>query len=306
MQSINRILCVLDPHVEAQPAFERTRVLANALGADVELLVTVKEPAYNSSIDALAIALSQYKNDLRVAIGKSLDDRVDLLGDDGIRATATFSWHYSLHESVIEHAERTLADLIIKDTHYHSALQRTFYTDTDRHLLRTSTIPLWLVRADTVFGASARIVACVDPQTDDGQAPGLADYVLATSVELASDCNASAHALYVQQPLAEIGALAEWAVGPTPIAAQELTDTLVATGKDQLQVFCRHHGLDAERSHFLTGRIDDVLPGKLTELDAALAILGVATHKGLRKKLIGATAERILDHAPCDLLLLPS
>ncbi|MEO1037614.1 MAG: universal stress protein [Pseudomonadota bacterium] len=306
MSAIKRILCVLDPHIETQRALERAELLAANLDADLDLLVSVKEPTHNPHIDSLQIALEQYKADVANAIGKSLEGRAKALRARDIRVTTLFTWHRSLAENILQIAQDQECDLIIKDTHYHSAVQRALYTDTDRHLLRSSPIPVWLVRVGNDFNDGGRIIGCVDPMQRDDKDGEVAANVLATGAAIAHALNGSLHALYVHQPLIEVSKLAEWAVGPRPIEGDALTDAISTECQDKLAVLGRKHGLDQNATHFALGSIADVLPGKLTELDGALAVLGRSRPKSVDKAILGSTAERILDHAPCDILLLPT
>ena len=306
MQPFQRILCVLDPHATTQPTLERARLLASAFGARVTLTISVHRPSLNPHVDALAVALSQYEDDIQHALEKFLDREVGSLRSANIEASSTFSWHRSLANSLLAQAEQTGADLIIKDTHYHSAIQRALYTDTDRRLLSGVTVPLWLAREHVVVERGSRLVACVDPVSKIDDPLPIADTILKATALVANQIGGSMDALYVHQPLVDLAEAAAWSIGPSPLAADALLTTVRRAVEDRFDVLCRHHAIDRDRRHFVPGRIDEVLPGTLTNLGASVAVLSRSAPASLDKVLLGSTAERILDHTPCDLLLLPT
>ena len=305
MKAIKRILCVLDPYADEQRALARTQFLASRCGAHVVLLATVRKQAVNPHVDALGVALDQYQSDLEKALNKQLAREAKELGDHGVTAEALFAWHRSLTDTILGTAERFDADLIIKDTRYHSAIQRALYTDTDRQLIRTTTVPLWLVRQATNVENRGRVVACIDPMQEDSAAQSAVDHVLATGAWVATTLGGTLEALHVNQPLTTLGAAAEWSVGPRPLATAELLTAVENACREQLDLVCRRYDIAPERRHLVSGSVGEVLAGSLTELGAGVAVLSRNAPTTLDKAILGSTAESILDHAPCDLLLLP-
>ena len=306
MRPIQQILCVLDPQTTAQPSLSRAALLGRAYGARVELLMSVARPRSNAHVDALAVAMDQYQHDIRSELEKFLAREAKALQELGIETSTTFGWHTALTESILSHADRIDADLIIKDTHYHTAIQRALYTDTDRRLLRSSVVPLWLVRGHTSVGQGSQVVACVDPMRGRDDTVPPAWRVLGAATQLAQQIDSTVDALYVHQPLSDIAAVAEWAAGPTALAVDRLLDSAMQTCRDQLDVACRDYVVASDRRHVLPGRVAEVLPAALTDLGAGVAVLSRSAPSSINQVLLGSTVERILDHAPCDLLLLPA
>src|SRR5690349_15774509 len=108
MKAILHILVIADPAVAGKPAVTKANILAQKVGAKLELV-------QGESSSALA-----------------------------------------------ERVRGTNADLIVKDTHHHSLLERTVLANDDWELIRHSRVPVLLAKARP-WSSKPRIVAAVDP-----------------------------------------------------------------------------------------------------------------------------------------------
>jgi universal stress protein E len=59
-----------------------------------------------------------------------------------------------------------------------------------------------------------------------------------------------------------------------------------------------------DRTHQLPGAARDVLPFFARDRQADLVVIGAVARWSLRRAVIGGTAERVLDHLPCDILIV--
>ncbi len=64
-------------------------------------------------------------------------------------------------------------------------------------------------------------------------------------------------------------------------------------------------GLSAER-HIDFGKPGDVILRFAEEIGADLIVLGAHPHPPLRRRLLGATADKVVDHAHCSVLVVKS
>ena len=81
---------------------------------------------------------------------------------DGAHGRLDARWDYPLHDSIVRKAEDYGADVVIKDTHYHSVLKRSIFSNTDWSLIRNCAAALWLVKPRPP-GQRPCFVAAVDP-----------------------------------------------------------------------------------------------------------------------------------------------
>ena len=84
-----------------------------------------------------------------------LDDLALSLDASSVRVSVDMAWDRPLHEGITRKVLRYKPDLVLKDTHHHTALQRALLTNTDWHLIRECPAPLLLVR-DTQWTAPPR------------------------------------------------------------------------------------------------------------------------------------------------------
>src|SRR5688500_15349494 len=91
---------------------------------------------------------------------------------------------YPLHEGIIKKAVEWGADLVVKDTHHHSGLQRSIFSNTDWNLIRHCPTQLLLVKPRAI-GHIPYIVAAVDPLHPRDKEASLDDRILTSAKELA-------------------------------------------------------------------------------------------------------------------------
>ena len=63
-------------------------------------------------------------------------------------------------------------------------------------------------------------------------------------------------------------------------------------------------GLTAEKRHLVSGHPADALARGANDLGADILVLGCISRSGVRRLLIGNTAEQLIYRVPCDLLLV--
>jgi universal stress protein E len=64
------------------------------------------------------------------------------------------------------------------------------------------------------------------------------------------------------------------------------------------------HGIDDDKAHLVAGLTHEELPVIADEKKAAVVIMGAVSRNRWKRLFIGATAERTLEHLPCDLLII--
>jgi nucleotide-binding universal stress UspA family protein len=77
-----------------------------------------------------------------------------------------------------------------------------------------------------------------------------------------------------------------------------------ATRRETLTALLQSVGVEATAIHVVEGRAADVICGLAAELSAGLTVVGTAARTGLKKLLIGNTAESIISDLSTDLLTI--
>lgn len=298
-----RILCVIDPTEDEQPALQRAAMLAKCFNAELRLFISYYSPYLAESAKSRAADVS-----IRAAVIRGFEDELLAMADVCRADLPTVSTHVvlkrRLFKSVLNEAKRWGADLIVKDTHYHPAIARALFTNTDWSLMRRTTVPLWLVKRQTKFAGNPRLLACVDPMQDHGKPELLDDYILETGAALADALSGELHVFHAYRPLLPVKKIASWAVGAEGEFLREFNEHMREEHVAAFAELADKHQIAKGRRIFKNDPVQTSMPATVADLGCSLAILGAVTRSRLRRTVIGSTAESIADHVPCDLLVL--
>jgi universal stress protein E len=64
------------------------------------------------------------------------------------------------------------------------------------------------------------------------------------------------------------------------------------------------HKIDDDKVHLVAGLTHEELPAIAERLSANAVVMGAVARNRWKRMFIGATAERTLDHLPCDLVIV--
>lgn len=297
MARAERVLVVVDPTAAVQHCFERAAWLSRRLKWPMQLLICI-----HGGLPARRLKGADAKAARRVLLGHQLGYLRDLAArfpelDIEVKAV----WDRPLHEAIIRETLRYEPHLVMKETHFHSAISRALVTNTDWHLIRDCPAPLWLVRA-SAWSAHPVLVACVDPLHEHDKPAALDRRILDEGSRLATGLRGELHALHCHDsvPLvAGVGALPTAAVDVENVAAE-----IQAEHEAALSALAGEFALPPERTHFRSGPPAEVIPAVVRQLKGNLVVMGAVARSRLKHAFIGSTAERLLDELPCDVLVV--
>jgi universal stress protein E len=303
MQNISQILCVIDPTSDPQPAMHRAAWLAAKTGAELELFICY----YNEYLSGERLfdspSLEKARQEIISGQEKRLESLAEPLRNSGIVVKTTAVWDHPLYEGIVRHAAATGADVVFKDTHHHSAIARALLTNTDWNLIRACAAPLWLVKPRDVSDKPV-FVAAVDPLHEHDKPAELDDQILDLGKTLAQAAGAELRAFHSYDPRMAIAGATANAYIPVSIPFEELEEQIIADHKKRFDEIAEKHKIDASNAHLVAGLIHEELPEFCRNIDAAVVIMGAVSRNRWKRLFIGATAERTLEHLPCDLLIV--
>jgi universal stress protein E len=303
MREITKILSVIDPTAGAQPAMIRAAWLAKATGAELELLVCY----YNEYLSGDRLFDSPSLEKARREVIEGEEQKLEALAEPirktGITVTTTALWDHPLYEGIVRHAMRSGADIVFKDTHHHSAVARVMFTNTDWNLIRTCPMPLWLVQAQDIANAPA-FVAAIDPMNDHDKPAALDDEILQISKLLSEKVGGSVHAFHSYDPRIAVATATANAYIPVSLPFDEIEQQMHDDHQRRFREITSFHEIDEERAHLKSGLTHEELPALAKEIKADVVVMGAVARNRWKRLFIGATAERTLEHLPCDLLIV--
>jgi universal stress protein E len=296
-------MCVLDPTTTEQPAMKRAAWLAGHIGAELELFVCY----YNEYLsgDRLFDSPSLEKARREVISGheKHLEELAEPLRGDGLTVRTAVVWDHPLYEGIVRHANAVHADIVFKDTHHHSAVTRALLTNTDWNLIRTCQVPLWLVKPREISDKPI-FLAAIDPLNEHDKPAALDDEILVISKSLAEKSKGEVHAFHSYDPRIAVATATANAYIPVSLPFDEIEKQMHEQHEKRFSEVTEFHGLDSEHVHLVAGLTHEELPVMAEQMNADVIVMGAVARNRWKRLFIGATAERTLEHIPCDLLIV--
>jgi universal stress protein E len=301
MNPLRNILVIVDPTAESHPAVTKAAHLAGKLGAHLELYVCDTRAARESRLTKKVG--HPVSADGLVSLDAFLDGLAQPLRERGVDVSVTTEFGDPLCDRLIEKTKRTSADLVVKDTHHHSLPRRTFLSNTDWQLIRACPLPLLLTKAAT-WAAAPKIFAAVDPGHVNDKPALLDNRIMQYASCLARQLAGELHVLHAYIPVAVIAA----AVGGEPSSALALSAEEIKAEEDtkrkEVLGMVAQFDVDPDRVHVQLGGPAQLLPHAARQLHADVMVMGALSRRGLKRAFIGSTAEDVLEHLPCDALIV--
>lgn len=302
--SIRRILvAVKDVRGKGSRTIRKAATLARSLGASVELFHAIAEPLAVESLMLAGLSVQKFEDDERQRYLKRLERLAAPLRLHGLRVTTAAEWDFPVHEAVVRRAVRTKADLIIAERHGTKHVAPWMLRYSDWELLRQSPVPVLVVKTAKLYD-SPRILAAIDPSHTFSKTAQLDDAILRLGSRLATAAHGRLHAAHAYVPTL-------MGLTPAELSIPDATAQIISlAGRDAKKRFdkalrsARLGSLPPARRHVIAQHAIDAIPRLARELDCSLVVMGALSRSGLKRMVIGNTAERVLDDLPCDLLIV--
>ena len=212
-------------------------------------------------------------------------------------------WDHPLHEGIVRHAVESGADIVFKDTHHHSAVARVLLTNTDWNLIRTCPTPLWLVKPHDLKETPV-FVAAIDPLNQHDKPAALDDEILNISKTLGDNVSGDVHAFHSYDPRIAVATATANAYIPVSLPFDEIEQQMHEDHEKRFTEITSFHDIDDDHAHLVAGLTHEELPLIAEKLKADVVVMGAVARNRWKRLFIGATAERTLEHLPCDLLIV--
>ena len=303
MHKIKQIMSVVDPTTDTQHALGRAAWLAKNMGAELELFICY----YNEYLSGDRLfdspSLEKARHEIISGHKHNLEKLAAPLRESGLTVKTAAVWDHPLHEGIVRHAAAIGADLVFKDTHHHSAVTRALLTNTDWNLIRTCATPLWLVKPREI-PEKPTFIAAIDPLNEHDKPAALDDEILILSKMLAEASDGEVHAFHSYDPRIAVATATANAYIPVSLPFDEIEKQMCEQHEKRFNEVIEFHGIGKDQSHLVAGLTHEELPDLSTELNAAVVVMGAVSRNRWKRLFVGATAERTLEHLPCDLLIV--
>jgi len=263
--ALSKIMAVLDPTLNEQPAFERALDSADITGAALHLHMCVNDSYGDGDRECIA---AKYHS--------TLEDLATRARAQGIETEYEVDWHNNWREQVVIASRRCGADLLIKHCMDHTDVDRVKRITADWILLRKTTCPVLMIKDHTRW-ENRRVLAAVVDNPVDATHEKLNEQVIAFTNDFAQSYQSDAH----------------FVVG--------YHDRNFEPNSAELAQRC---SVGQEKVHVVHGQTDEVIANTARKIDADLIVIGTVGRSGIKATVVGNTSERLLDHTHCDVLVL--
>jgi universal stress protein E len=299
MRKIRRILvAVKDPSSRSVPAVMKAAQLAKAWDATLDLFHCISTPLYLDAYSGNGAL-----EDLEQKTLKQQQDRLERLAkklrEENLQVAVGVEWDYPVFEAIVRRANETKADLIVAERHAGRHFAAGLLQLTDWELLRTSPVPVLLVKTGGTYQRPV-VLAAVDPSHANAKPANLDERILRAGIQFSKALQGSLHAVHSYIPL------------PTPFPTNLLTDEAVrkvmvdvaTQARRGFERTLRSFEIPKARRHLLARHPINAIEETAHELNSAIVVMGALSRSGLKRLFIGNTAESLLDTLACDFLII--
>lgn len=303
MNQSKRILVVVDPTSGAQPAAELGARLARKTGAVLELFICDYDQYLAGERFFDSAALRAARKSLIDNHLKKLNKIASKLDLDAAAVEVDATWDRPLDEGIVRKILASKPALVIKDTHYHSALKRSIFSNTDWNLIRECPAALLLVKPDSA-AASGAVIAAVDPVHERDKPAELDHAILKAARKLSEELGGPLHVVHGFDPSPAYAVSADSMAFPIATPIHEMTEALRARHQDAVKELVEPYGLPPGNVHVVEGETRKILVGLAEKLGASVVVMGAIARGPLKRLVLGSTAEQVLDRLPSNLLIV--
>lgn len=297
------VLAIIEPDLFPELVAKRAARLATLYGHDLELLLCdpLLVPFGDSFI--ASTEAQQLADRVRQTQKEIIDGIAASVSGQDLNIEATVLHDRPVSDAIISKALDTDPAFVVKGTSFHSAAERATFTYTDWRLIRKLHCPVWLVK-DGEWNETPVIVAAVDPTHEHDPSATVDQKIVGASQFLISRLRGKLLLLHTYQRLIEIGSRASRAISPVKLPVEAIDKRVRESHRRQLDEFATENGVPLDDVHQLPGRTQEILPAFARTHSADVVVMGANARTGMKRRILGSTAEKVLDLLPCDIFLV--
>ena len=213
------------------------------------------------------------------------------LAGKGHKLSIKAQWSKEITPAIIAFCKNSGVDLLCKSA---SDSQYIIKTSTDWQLLRECPVPVMIAALKT-WRKKPILLAAIDFGTHSAAKLKLNDKIIAQAKQLAELSKAELHIAYslkVPQALIDLDV----------IDSKQYVRDKKAKLKPAIDTFCATHNISKDQLHIRQGNPVKIIPSIANKLKASIVVSGTVGRKGVKGKLMGNTAEGILENLRTDIV----
>lgn len=202
-------------------------------------------------------------------------------------------WEKHIYQWINTYAKEHSPSMVVKTAHR----SETFlYTSTDWQLLRECSAPVFIV-SDNKWRKSPNVLAAIDLETKSKSKQALNHQIL-KAAKAFSQTNESELFVCYTVPFSKV--LRDLGIH----FKDELENGAAKTLKPKIEKLAAEYDIPLANFTIKAGEPEKVIPSIAAKQKAGLVVIGTVGRKGLKAKVLGNTAEKILNLLKSDVLAL--
>ncbi len=291
---------VIDPTTEEQPALERAIQSAKMTDSKLHLFQCIDQSF--EKICGSAEDLDQ------AGVEKIFLERLDQLAlkakNESIEVSCQQVWDKNWRDAIISATKKSGCLMVFKPSFSHTRAQRSENTS-DWTLLRNCSLPVMLIHNNTKW--EKRIVlAAINLAAEDKAHQKLNKNVISIANNLARSFESDVHFVNAISVPDQKTSSSEDDDLMIPSCWSGMTNKSVPKTALTSAFVAKECDADEDHVHLCVGSSVDAILCEAKRLDADLIVIGTVARTGIKGRIIGNTAEKLLDDAQCDILTINS
>ncbi|MDR2214423.1 MAG: universal stress protein [Nevskiaceae bacterium] len=293
------VVAIKTPSSRRQPPMQKAAQLAKATGARLLLFHAITQPLMIDAWSMDGVSLQDVQKRWKASVMKQLEKLADGLRTDGVTVECNCTWDFPAYEAVVRFAEKNKADLIVAERTESKRLMPWLLRFNDWELIRRSAIPVLLVKRTTPWKKAA-VLAAIDPLHTFAKPAKLDTAILDEATWLAEAMGGALHVVHAYP-----GAPTSMPLrGVSADLSQSIEKQAATSARKALDAELEGRNIPKARRHLVAGHPVDVVPKTAKKVRAGIVAMGAVSRSGIKRLVIGNTAEQVLDALPCDVLVL--
>ena len=299
MKDINNLLVIIDPDIDDDFVIERARLIASAYRPKVQLYIN-KPNAVTLEKSATRSLFSRFFRTGEKLFSRHHRQRLKSIkqqfADMDMEVETEFSVERNTADSILQRIQQHKPDLVLKSLQRQSALARILITNTDWRLIKSSPVPVLLVKSRH-WASEGSIMAAVDPLHAKSAQNQLDHLLLDTASSLAQRLNLTTRVFHCYLP--DLSAMF-----PKVIDAHEYIQEVKARHVVRIEELLKQHDMSMDDVILTRGDLVRTLQHSIQREKTNILVLGALSRNFVERTIVGSTAEKMLYDTSCDVLAM--
>lgn len=292
-KEMQKLLVIADKDNGPQLAFQHAAEIAKSTGATIEFVGFVHAAGVDSSEILTHEEKRKVRNSYMDKKQNEMDDFLKGFDTTGINLIRDVVWERSFEQWVIARCHQKSFDMVFKSGNRSESF---LYTPSDWQLMRNCPEAIMIV-GDSPWKEGGTVLAALDLGSENEKNMVLNENIIHHAIRYSEATNCELHVCYsmaISKALTELDSIDTNAYESK---MKERIDPIIKT-------LLVEQGLDESRLHLVSGKPAKNICNISKKIEADVVFLGCKSHRSVRGRLMGNTAEKVLGKVSSDVVVV--